>query len=89
MILPCRPADAHEDVITLDLRELPAPEPMLRVLAALEYLRPDQTLLARTPIRPEPLLAHLRSGGYAVDVVVAAAGDAEVRIWRNHGCAGD
>ena len=89
MISSYRPTDAQDDVVTLDLRDLPAPEPMLRILAALEDLQPDQTLLARTPMRPEPLLVHLRSSGYAVDVEVATTGGADVRIWRNHGRAGD
>jgi uncharacterized protein (DUF2249 family) len=72
------------DVFELDLRHLPAPQPMMRILEVLATLDDGQSLLARTPCRPQPLLERLAADGYHVDVVVTPAGDAWVRI-----CAGD
>lgn len=79
--------DAAE-VVTLDLRHLPAPEPMVRILDALPSLGAGRTLLARTPCRPVPLLERLKAMGFRADVVVAAAGDAWVRISADDGIAG-
>lgn len=76
------------DVIELDLRHLRAPEPMVRILDVLSSLNDGQSLLARTPCRPQPLLEHLGAMGYQVDVVVAAGGDAWVYITPDDGIAG-
>jgi uncharacterized protein (DUF2249 family) len=49
----------------LDLRHLPPPEPMQRILDALEVLPPGACLHALTPHRPGPLLPMLEQQGYA------------------------
>lgn len=49
----------------LDLRDLPAPEPMTVVLEAAEGLGPEESLLARTPQLPALLLGHLEERGLA------------------------
>ena len=49
----------------LDLRHLPPPEPMQRILDALESMPPHTRLDALTPQRPEPLLPLLAQWGYA------------------------
>lgn len=72
-------------VIELDLRHLPAPEPMARILDALSLLGDGMTLLARTPCHPLPLLRHLHAHGYRTDVAVTAAGDAWVHIFADDG----
>ena len=72
----------------MDLRHLPAPEPMVRILDALASLADGQALLARTPCRPGPLLQRLGAMGYRVDVAVAPGGDAWVYIIHADGLAG-
>lgn len=49
----------------LDLRHLPPPEPMQRILEALDALPPGACLHALTPHRPGPLLPVLEQQGYA------------------------
>lgn len=70
-----------ENAIKMDLRHLPAPEPMHRILEALETLPVGKSLLARTPCRPLPLLDLLDARGYRVIVIDSAAGDAWVQIF--------
>jgi len=52
----------------LDLRGLPAPQPMERILASLHTLPAGQRLLALTPLYPAPLLPMLEHMGFAWDV---------------------
>ena len=47
----------------LDLRALPAPEPLLQALAAADALQPGQALEVLTPLLPAPLLEALESRG--------------------------
>ncbi len=75
-------------LVELDVRHLPAPEPMVRILEAMSELGEGCTLLARTPCNPVPLLRHLHSRGYRTQVSVAAAGDACVYIFADLGRAG-
>jgi len=56
----------------LDLRDLPAPEPMQRALQAAEALEPGQALEVLTPLLPAPLLEAL---------------DARGLHWRSEPCA--
>lgn len=70
-----------ENAIKLDLRDLPAPEPMHRILEALETLPAGKSLLARTPCHPQPLLDLLDARGYRVFVIDSPAGDAWVQIF--------
>lgn len=81
------PHVAAPQVVELDVRHLPAPEPMLRILDALATLPDGAILLARTPFRPQPLLDQLEADGYRVTVEVAPAGDALVRISSADGLA--
>lgn len=86
-----RPDPGYNDaaeVLEMDLRHLPAPEPMVRILDALASLADGQALLARTPCRPGPLLQRLGAMGYRVDVAVAPGGDAWVYIIHADGLAG-
>jgi len=49
----------------LDVRGRPPPEPMERILDALEVLPPGWHLVALTPLRPLPLLPMLDADGFA------------------------
>ena len=51
--------------IHLDLRNLPPPEPMERILDAVQALRPGQRIEALTPFWPAPLLPILEQQGCA------------------------
>ena len=84
-------ADATDDgveTIELDLRRLPAPEPMVRILEALAELGDGQALLARTPCHPRPLLDRLAGMGFRAEVVVEASGEAWVHIVAGDGATG-
>ncbi len=50
-------------LLELDVRSLEPPEPMVRILCALEELAPQQTLRARTDRRPLHLLPELEARG--------------------------
>lgn len=47
----------------LDLRALPAPEPLLQALAAADALQPGQAVEVLTPLLPLPLLEALDARG--------------------------
>lgn len=68
------------DVVELDVRDLPAPQPLVRMLEALMSLKGAQSLLARTRGAPQALLERLGAMGYHADVVNGGAGDAWVYI---------
>ncbi|MGY0560407.1 DUF2249 domain-containing protein [Luteimonas sp. A277] len=51
--------------IQLDLRHLPAPEPMERLLNAVDALTPGDSIEALTPFWPTPLLPILEMQGCA------------------------
>lgn len=46
-----------------DLRDLPAPEPLLRALEAADALQPGQAVVVLTPLLPRPLLDALDQRG--------------------------
>ena len=75
------PFAENTSAIKMDLRHLPAPEPMHRILEGLEALPEGKSLLARTPCRPQPLLDILDARGYRVIVIDSPAGDAWVQIF--------
>ncbi|MDR7099029.1 uncharacterized protein (DUF2249 family) [Lysobacter niabensis] len=84
------PAPACE----LDLRGLPAPEPMLRALAAVDALAPGAVLVLRTPMLPVPLLHALAERRLQAWTHVLADGSARVEIVgagvdATHGRGGD
>ncbi len=49
----------------LDLRRLSPPQPMQRILEALEQLPRGEHLIAMTPLHPAPLLEMLDADGFA------------------------
>lgn len=52
----------------LDNRRLSPPEPMLRILDALERLPPSDQLVAQMDRRPVFLFPELQERGYAYDI---------------------
>jgi len=65
-----------------DLRDLEAPEPMERVLAATAGLAPGGTYAARVPRYPRLLLPRLEERGLHCEVVEEPDGTALVRVRR-------
>ena len=66
--------------LELDLRDLPPPEPMQRILDAVDRRRAALLLQARTPFWPGPLLVHLENRGCDVEVVSEPDGTALLRV---------
>lgn len=64
--------------IKIDLRGLPPPEPMMRILAALGGAEVEATL----PHQPVPLYSMLEQRGYGHEVLVDEPGRCVVLIRR-------
>lgn len=80
---------ADKVLTTLDLRELPAPEPLLRALVAVDAMVEGSMLRVLTPMRPEPLLELLRSRGFAYSIAALDGGGCAVTLWSEDGAACD
>jgi uncharacterized protein (DUF2249 family) len=63
-----------------DWRELEAPEPMERVLAATASFTPGDALLARVPRHPRPLLPRLKERGLVWEVHEESDGSALLHV---------
>ena len=72
------PADGE----LLDLRHLPAPEPLLHIERALARLPADAVLHAHTPMLPGPLLDRLHAAGWHYALRLLPDGSAIVAIRR-------
>jgi uncharacterized protein (DUF2249 family) len=69
----------------LDARWLPPPEPMERVLAALETLAPGERIRLLIHREPFPLYEILKAWGYRHYTHSCDDGSYEVVIWRAEG----
>ncbi|MFO1402168.1 MAG: DUF2249 domain-containing protein [Steroidobacteraceae bacterium] len=67
---------------TVDGRDLPAPEPMERVLDALAGLRGDDRVRLLIHREPLPLYELLRGGGFRWESRPLADGHYEILIWQ-------
>ena len=72
-----------QNTVKLDLRGLPPPLPMQRILEALDDMQDGIYLDAKTPFWPLPLVDRLQNEGYHIEGSVEAAGDAVINIWRD------
>lgn len=72
----------------LDLRDLPAPEPLLRALAAIDAIAPGARLCLLTPMLPLPLLEILRERGLAFSTAPCGDGGFQVVVGNDDGAAG-
>ncbi|MFP7721389.1 DUF2249 domain-containing protein [Lysobacter sp. A3-1-A15] len=74
---------------SLDLRALPAPEPMVRALDAADALAPGGVLELLTPRLPAPLIQQLRDRGLHVSAERLDEGSARVTVQWPDGDAVD
>jgi uncharacterized protein (DUF2249 family) len=75
------PADATPAaVVTIDVSDLVPPEPMVRILGALEELAPGQMLLVHHVRRPVYLYPQLDALGYQHETREIGPGQVELRI---------
>lgn len=70
------------DEILVDGRDLDPPEPLVRVLAALETARAGQTVRLLLPREPFPLYPLLAERGWRHDTVAQADGSYVIHIRR-------
>ncbi|QIA27397.1 DUF2249 domain-containing protein [Thermaerobacter sp. PB12/4term] len=77
--LPPSPA---EPALQLDNRGLQPPEPMVRILSALDQLEPGQVLQAHNDRKPMFLLPHLDERGFEYAMAEQDDGSVIIRIWR-------
>lgn len=73
----------------LDLRQLPPPQPLLRILDRLEGFAAGDRLRALTPCHPVPLLELLEARGLAYEVEDVADGATRISIRHRDDGAGD
>ncbi len=66
----------------LDLRHLPAPQPMACALDAVDALVPGGTLVLLTPLMPMPLLHALDVRGFTCTAQLLRDGCARVQVTR-------
>lgn len=70
------------DDVELDLRDLLAPEPLLRTLGLAKQLESGASLTVLTPRWPHPLLAALTELGFRHRGQLLADGSARIHIER-------
>lgn len=73
---------------TLDARGWEPPEPLVRVLEALDALPPGRRILVLLDREPRPLFRILKFQGYAWRSDAVPAGHFEVSIWRAASASG-
>jgi uncharacterized protein (DUF2249 family) len=77
----CRATEESENAIEeLDLRDLALPEPMIRILEALESLGTGGKLVALTPFYPENLLPVLKERGFQWEIERASGQSCRITI---------
>lgn len=72
------------DEILLDVSDLPPPEPMERILEALEELDPGQYLRVLHRREPWPLFSMLDEMGFAHRLQAREPPGFEILIWSAH-----
>ena len=82
ILITSPPQGDAERVTVLDLRDLPAPEPMEEVLLAVEKLAPGEHFFARLPRFPRMLVAALEGRGCTWSSVLQPSGSAVLLVER-------
>ncbi|MEF3192590.1 MAG: DUF2249 domain-containing protein [Campylobacterales bacterium] len=71
-----------DSFVVLDVRELPAPEPLQKALLTLQELPETTGLLLIHRKLPQPLIELVTKQGYATEVEEPEEGLYHIRIWR-------
>ncbi|MBI3015929.1 MAG: DUF2249 domain-containing protein [Candidatus Tectomicrobia bacterium] len=79
---PAEGGEVTSDEVTIDVRGLQPPQPMERILSALNRLQGDQRLLVIHERRPMFLLPRLEERGYSYEINEEGAGKVILRIWK-------
>lgn len=74
-------------VVTLDVRGMEPPEPMVRVLEMIDGFGERDRLKLVIDCTPSPLLRILERNGYDYDMVPGRESVHEITIWRKPGGA--
>ena len=69
--------------LTLDARQLPAPEPLVQTLEALDALPSGQSLRLLIGREPHPLYQSLRASGHAWKTELQDDFSFEILIWHS------
>lgn len=77
-----------DELPLLDLRDLPAPEPFVRALLAIEALAPGSALRVLTPMIPQPLIDVLRSRRLGYSTTDCPGGGCALTVWIEDGPTG-
>lgn len=72
----------EEVTLTIDVRDLVPPQPMMRILDALERLAPGQTLLVHHVRRPAYLYPRLAEMGFQQETIDVGPDQVDIRIRR-------
>jgi len=74
---------SSKKTITLDCRDLEPPEPMVRVLEAVQAMTVDETVLMIHRKVPRLLLPRLKELGLTFELVEERADSVKLYIWRD------
>lgn len=80
--------DWHAASVEIDCRDLPPPEPMVKVLEAAEALNRDEALAALLPREPRFLFPELEARGFTWRGEALADGSYRISIRRDGGRSG-
>jgi len=73
----------NRKIITVDCRDLEPPEPLVKVLEAIEEMRNDEAVLMIHRKRPRLLFPKLREKGLSFSMTEAPDESIELLIWRD------
>lgn len=73
-------------IITVDCRDLEPPEPMVKVLEAVNDMAPDEAVLMIHRKMPRLLFSKLEELGFSHDVTEESDGLIKLLIWKDYRC---
>lgn len=74
----------NRKIITIDCRELLPPEPLIKVMQSVEYLKDDEAILMLHRHEPCGLFPKLKERNLKSDMKEFEDGSVEILIWREN-----
>ncbi len=74
---------ASKKIISLDCRDLEPPEPMVKVLEAVQVMTVDEAVLMIHRKLPRLILPKLKELGLSFEIAEEQAGSIKLYIWRD------